>query len=162
MIAIGLLLVRMLCDWFKSRRRLEAEILVLRHQLKDFGPLADCSMAPGRCLEQLFAQHVLRRGDQLDRPADHHRLADEIASDACTRTSRRPLVSGRRFDFRQDISMRKQEYRQDSNARTNARLGIVGGGRRRDAASAADSWAIFAAVRQKFHLSPVQIPQATS
>src|SRR6516165_6591209 len=33
MIAIGFLLVRMLRDCFKSRRRLEAEILVLRHQL---------------------------------------------------------------------------------------------------------------------------------
>ena len=33
MIAIGFLLVRMLYDCFKSRRRLEAEILVLRHQL---------------------------------------------------------------------------------------------------------------------------------
>jgi transposase InsO family protein len=33
MIAIGLLFVRMLCDCFKSRRRLEAEILVLRHQV---------------------------------------------------------------------------------------------------------------------------------
>ena len=33
MIAIGLLVVRMLCDCFKSRRRLKAEILVLRHQL---------------------------------------------------------------------------------------------------------------------------------
>src|SRR5436305_12426883 len=33
MIAIGLLLVHMLCDCFKSRRRLEAENLVLRHQL---------------------------------------------------------------------------------------------------------------------------------
>src|SRR2546428_12340800 len=34
MIAIGLLFfVRMLCDCFKSRLRLEAEILVLRHQL---------------------------------------------------------------------------------------------------------------------------------
>jgi hypothetical protein len=33
MIAIGLLFVRMLCDCFKSQRRLEAEILVLRHQL---------------------------------------------------------------------------------------------------------------------------------
>ena len=33
MIAIGLLVVRMLYDCFKSRRRLEAEILVLRHQL---------------------------------------------------------------------------------------------------------------------------------
>jgi transposase InsO family protein len=33
MIAIGLLFVRMLCDCFKSRQRLEAESLVLRHQL---------------------------------------------------------------------------------------------------------------------------------
>ena len=33
MIAIGLLFIRMLCDGFKSRRQLEAEILVLRHQL---------------------------------------------------------------------------------------------------------------------------------
>src|SRR6195256_2133158 len=33
MIAVGLLFVRMLYDCFKSRWRLEAEILVLRHQL---------------------------------------------------------------------------------------------------------------------------------
>ena len=33
MIAIGLLLLRMLCDYFKPRPRLEAEILILRHQL---------------------------------------------------------------------------------------------------------------------------------
>jgi transposase InsO family protein len=33
MIVVGLLFVRMLCDCFKSRRRLEAEILILRHQL---------------------------------------------------------------------------------------------------------------------------------
>ena len=33
MIAIGFLFVCVLCDCFKSRRRLEAEILVLRHQL---------------------------------------------------------------------------------------------------------------------------------
>jgi len=32
MIAIALLFVRLLCGCFKSRRRLEAEILVLRHQ----------------------------------------------------------------------------------------------------------------------------------
>src|SRR6266446_5537809 len=32
MIAIAVLIVRMLRDCFKSRRRLEAEILVLRHQ----------------------------------------------------------------------------------------------------------------------------------
>src|SRR5260370_12050489 len=33
MIAIGLLFVRMLCDLFKPRPRLEAEIVILRHQL---------------------------------------------------------------------------------------------------------------------------------
>jgi hypothetical protein len=33
MIAIGLLFVRMLCDFFKPRPRLEAEIRILRHQL---------------------------------------------------------------------------------------------------------------------------------
>ena len=33
MIAIGFLFVRMLCDCFKSRLRLEVEIQVLRHQL---------------------------------------------------------------------------------------------------------------------------------
>jgi hypothetical protein len=33
MIAIGLLVARMLCDYFKPRPRLEAEILILRHQL---------------------------------------------------------------------------------------------------------------------------------
>src|SRR6266571_4531803 len=33
MMAIAFLFVRMLCDCFKSRRRLEAEILVLRHQV---------------------------------------------------------------------------------------------------------------------------------
>ena len=33
MIAIGLLFVRMLCDYFKPRQQLEAEILALRHQL---------------------------------------------------------------------------------------------------------------------------------
>ena len=33
MIAIGLLFVCMLCDYFKSRPQLEAEIVILRHQL---------------------------------------------------------------------------------------------------------------------------------
>jgi len=33
MIAIAVLIVRMLYDCFKPRRRLEAEILLLRHQL---------------------------------------------------------------------------------------------------------------------------------
>jgi len=33
MIAIAFLFVRVLCDCFKSRRRLKTEILVLRHQL---------------------------------------------------------------------------------------------------------------------------------
>jgi hypothetical protein len=33
MIAIAVLFVRVLCDCFKPRQRLEAEILALRHQL---------------------------------------------------------------------------------------------------------------------------------
>jgi hypothetical protein len=33
MIAIGLLFVRILCDYFKPRQQLEAKILALRHQL---------------------------------------------------------------------------------------------------------------------------------
>jgi hypothetical protein len=33
MIALGLLVVCLLCDRFKPRQQLEAEILVLRHQL---------------------------------------------------------------------------------------------------------------------------------
>jgi hypothetical protein len=35
MVAIYFLFVRVLCDCFKSRRPLEAEILMLRHQLPD-------------------------------------------------------------------------------------------------------------------------------
>ena len=37
MIAIGFLFVRVLCDCFKSRRRLEAEVLVLRGELLKLG-----------------------------------------------------------------------------------------------------------------------------
>jgi hypothetical protein len=33
MFAIAFLFLRVLCDCFKSRRRLEVEVLVLRHQL---------------------------------------------------------------------------------------------------------------------------------
>jgi hypothetical protein len=33
MIALGLLFIRLLCDRFKPRQQLEAEILALRHQL---------------------------------------------------------------------------------------------------------------------------------
>src|SRR5437660_5260220 len=40
MLAIGFLCVRILCDCFKSRRRLEAEILILRHQLNVLRQLA--------------------------------------------------------------------------------------------------------------------------
>jgi transposase InsO family protein len=47
MIAIAFLFVRMLCDCFKSPRRLEAEILILRHQLN------------------VLQQHAPRRGLQL-------------------------------------------------------------------------------------------------
>src|SRR5262245_8982432 len=38
MISICLLFVRMLCRFFKPRSRLEAELLILRHQLNVFTP----------------------------------------------------------------------------------------------------------------------------
>src|SRR2546425_9478710 len=44
MIAITFLLVRVLSDCFKSRRRLEAEILVLRHQLNVLQQRAPCRL----------------------------------------------------------------------------------------------------------------------
>jgi hypothetical protein len=37
--AIGFLFVGVLCDCFKSRRRLEAEILVLRQSCHDHAPI---------------------------------------------------------------------------------------------------------------------------
>jgi hypothetical protein len=40
MIAIGLLFVRMLCDCFKSRRRLEAEILVVADDAVRYEPVS--------------------------------------------------------------------------------------------------------------------------
>jgi hypothetical protein len=54
MIAIGLLFVRMLCDYFKSRPQLEAEIVILRHSSTSYsgerhagricvGPIVLCS-----------------------------------------------------------------------------------------------------------------------
>ena len=63
MIAIGLLFVRMLCDYFKPRQQLEAEILVLRHQL------------------DVLQQRALRRRLHL-RWADH--LAISSLSPVCT------------------------------------------------------------------------------
>jgi hypothetical protein len=42
MMAIGILFVGMLCDCLKSRRRLEAEILVLRHQVNILQQRGQC------------------------------------------------------------------------------------------------------------------------
>jgi len=44
MFAIAFLFIRILCDCFKSRRRLEAEILVLRHQLNVLQLRAPCRL----------------------------------------------------------------------------------------------------------------------
>ena len=44
MVAIAFLFIRMLCDCFKSRRRLEAEVLVLRHQLNVLRQRAPCRL----------------------------------------------------------------------------------------------------------------------
>jgi hypothetical protein len=47
MIAIGFLFIRMLCDYFKPRQQLAAEILVLRHQL-NVRPRVATAFALGR------------------------------------------------------------------------------------------------------------------
>src|ERR1035437_5832887 len=44
MIAIAFLFVRMVCDCFKSRRRLDAELLGLRHQLNVLRQRAPCRL----------------------------------------------------------------------------------------------------------------------
>src|SRR5476649_1010391 len=44
MIAIAFLFVRMVCDYFKSRRRLDAELLVLRYQLNVLRQRAPCRL----------------------------------------------------------------------------------------------------------------------
>src|SRR5450830_1539550 len=44
MIAIAFLFVRMVCDCFKSRRQLDAELLVLRHQLNVLRQRAPCRL----------------------------------------------------------------------------------------------------------------------
>jgi hypothetical protein len=44
MIAIAFLFVHVLCDCFKSRRRLEAEVLVLRHQLNVLRRIGRCAL----------------------------------------------------------------------------------------------------------------------
>src|SRR5262245_7972195 len=79
MIAIGLLLLRMLCDCCTSRQRLEAEILVLRHQLNVLQ-----QRTPRRRLRLRWADRVLfiwlyRRCPRiLDRPArDRSALASQ-------------------------------------------------------------------------------------
>jgi hypothetical protein len=57
MIAIGLLFVRMLCDYFKLRQQLEAEILALRHQLRR-GPVPDphCSHTSLECNAKMLGR----------------------------------------------------------------------------------------------------------
>jgi hypothetical protein len=54
MFAIAFLCVRVLCDYFKSRRRLEAEILVLRHQLNVLQQRAPRRLYPGLIALCLF------------------------------------------------------------------------------------------------------------
>jgi hypothetical protein len=48
MIALGLLVLRLLCDRFKPRRQLEAEILALRHQLNILHRARSTAFAVGR------------------------------------------------------------------------------------------------------------------
>ena len=61
MIAIGLLFLRGLCDWFKPRRRLEAEILVLRHQLNVLQQRASRRQRPLRWIDRAVFIWLYRR-----------------------------------------------------------------------------------------------------
>jgi hypothetical protein len=47
MLAIGLLFIRMLCDRFKSRRQLEAEILVLQQRAPTLPDVLEEGIEPG-------------------------------------------------------------------------------------------------------------------
>jgi hypothetical protein len=69
MIAIIVLFVRLLCDCFKSRRRLEAEILVLRHQLKILHRLASRRRYMTCAGRALFVR--LYRADTVGAKATH-------------------------------------------------------------------------------------------
>jgi hypothetical protein len=61
MIAVGLLFVRILCDCFKSRRRLEAEILILRHQLNVLQQRAPRRGLPLRWVDRALFIWLYRR-----------------------------------------------------------------------------------------------------
>jgi transposase InsO family protein len=65
-IAIAFLFVRMLCDCFKSRRQLEAKILVLRHQLNVLGQRAPRRRYLGWADRALFIWLYLRSPRILD------------------------------------------------------------------------------------------------
>src|SRR5207302_1478490 len=68
MLAIGLLFVRILCDCFKPRPQLEAEILILRHQLNVAAPRARMSAKWGYAVG---AHASTRRGSpSAGRPSD--------------------------------------------------------------------------------------------
>jgi hypothetical protein len=71
MCAIAFLFVRVLCDGFKSRRRLEAEILVLRHQLNVLQQRAPRRLYltwADRCPYRKSNPHVLMVQPTKDRP----------------------------------------------------------------------------------------------
>ena len=74
MIAIAVLFVRMLCDCFKPRQRLEAEILVLRHQLNVLQ-----QKAPRRALHLRWPEKVgLDRGRFPQRQTITHQTRPAI------------------------------------------------------------------------------------
>src|SRR6266571_4004847 len=65
MIAIGLLLVRLLCDCFKSRQRLEAEILMLRHQLNVLQQRTPRRRLHLRCVDRALFIWLYRRSPRI-------------------------------------------------------------------------------------------------
>src|ERR1700686_1462192 len=66
MIAIAFLFVHMVCDCFKSRRRLDAELLVLRHQLSVLRQRAPCRLNLGWADRALFVWLYRRFPHMLD------------------------------------------------------------------------------------------------
>ena len=77
MIAIGLLFIRMLCDFFKPRTRLEAEILILRHQLN----VLQQRMPRGLCrLRSPLPGNGISRAEKKAsiRPPNHRSAVSEI------------------------------------------------------------------------------------
>src|SRR5215470_13227282 len=76
MIAIGLLLVRMLRDFFKPRPRLEVEILILRHQLNVLQQRAPRRRLHLRWVDRALFIWLYRRYPRISGCHEHRQARD--------------------------------------------------------------------------------------